>query len=350
MARKIALVVLLVALIGVGVLVGLGRLPVSTLWIRLDRASEHFADGFQELRSEVRPLPVAFGEWPERREIQDVDWAGMAEALQRLNQLSLEALEREKHDVPQRLDFRERTARENIVLLQGLAPLIGLVPTHAVTGGELTHPIILANLMATVLEQSGLFLDLGQREQISAIGQRFETRYQKLQAGYGDLTLRLEKVVDELVLKRDAFGQIEEILAAAQRETLASPEIHSRLYMDSLSPVSMVALQAQLLFENSPEDVRGAIVETFSLMYGIEITQLRAIDHVFDEWYEELRPILEPVSRIYRPTLDEIVVAGQAHLHLVQKVLSELDLDESTRQKLHAATEWIVPRVSANPG
>jgi hypothetical protein len=115
-----------------------------------------------------------------------------------MNGLFLELLASLEKGEPISQEMQAKIAAENGKLVRLAAGVLGKIPTHALANGEFSHPLVLANLLNAVLDDSGFPLTKAQKDAISRIGGGYDDAYERLQQGYTKDTPELEKVVDEL--------------------------------------------------------------------------------------------------------------------------------------------------------
>ena len=98
-----------------------------------------------------------------------------------------------------------------------LYEVITKVPSHApmAANGEFTHPVNLINLIAAMLDNSGVPLTARQRDELAAVGAAYDREAGRLEEGYDEGTWELAKILDELTLKRDIMLEVENRLRPA---------------------------------------------------------------------------------------------------------------------------------------
>lgn len=301
----------------------------------------------EKLAAAVSTLPVAFGEWAELDAIKNANWSEMGEAVDIMNALMIELYEGiEKGETPD-AELQEKIRAENNKLVRYAAQIMGKIPTHSPVNGEFSHPITLANLMGAMLEGGDMPLSDEQRAAVAQLGNEYEATYGELNAEYTENTPRLEKLVDELELKRDTMRGMENVLTDAQHDAVIQPAIHDRMQLDPLSPATMAVMLARSKNVGSIEELRGQLPGYLSEWSGISGEEhTEALGAIADAWIEDMKPLLTPVAKPeHFVHLDRTIIAGRAQVSAMKQLLSLPDLDEKARKALLNQMGWRVPQV-----
>ena len=303
---------------------------------------------------QVSPIPLVFGKWGEVDGVRNANWDEMSEAVENINALIKDAIDRDRagNPIPPR-ELQQSVTPWNAKLVRYLGSVTGSLPTHATVNGEYTHPITLANLMVQMLERVGLPISDQQYDAIAGLGDEYDREYDRLQKSYDDSTLQVDRVVDALALKADIMFNMESVLTAAQRGAIIVPEIHNRAFLDSRSPVLMVILTTKPVPVASAQAIRDLAPVGFAKYFGVAPETLDDHSALFDSWYKEVSSIFEkPVEAKNSPfyTLEQALISGRAHSHVVNTLLANLDLPQETVQRILADGAWSVPQVLVNSG
>jgi RNA polymerase sigma factor (sigma-70 family) len=294
---------------------------------------------------EASQLPISFGEFAELEGLKNADWPEMAQALKAMNGLFVELMESLEKGEPISPELQKKIVAENAKLVKLAAQVMGKIPTHSPVNGEFTHPLILANLMSAVLEESGLPLEKSQAEAIARLGKDYEAKYARKQEGYSKETPELEKFVDELELKNECVHKIRDAFSAEQKEAVVPSELADRLQLDVLSPgVAMVLSLEHKTYESA--DQARAQFET-SLLKDLHMDAgSPAVTAAFDAWYREVEPLLAPQPlKQEAPRLDPALLAGRAEVNLMRALLESGAISDQARAEILARRSWICPRV-----
>ncbi len=293
------------------------------------------------------PMPIAFGKFAELDGFRATNWPHVGRAVLIMNASFVEIAEDQGKGISPKPELTRVIQRENTKLVKLVSGLLGLIPTHAPVNGEYTHPVTLTNLLAAALDLEGLPLSTAQKTRIAREGEEFERLYDRRQKEYGDDAPLIEKIVDELDLKRDCMDRIQEILTPEQRDLVLFPSIRHRISLDPFSPIQMVALLVKPLSYKSKERARSAYPSRVAERFEIDSKLLQDQKQIFDEWIAELEPIVsKPTDENAVLHIDEAIVAGRAHANLIKKLVGVLDLDEGTRREMLEERTWRAPRVT----
>ena len=304
------------------------------------------AEEKEKLAAEASTLSVPFGKWAELDAVKNANWPEMGEAVEIMNALVLELFESiEKGETPD-AELQEKIRAENNKLVRYAAQIMGKIPTHSPINGEFSHPITLANLMGAMLERGDLALTEEQTRTMARLGNDYEGDYDALDSSYNESTPRLEKLVDELELKRDTMRSMENVLTDAQREAVIQPAIHDRLQLDPLSPATMAAMLARPKNVSSLEELRGRLPGYFSEWFGVSDEHTEALGGIADAWIENMKPILAPDGKPDKFLhLDRTITAGRAQVEAMKQLLSLPELGEKARKAILNHLAWRVPQV-----
>jgi hypothetical protein len=303
------------------------------------------AEEKEKLAAAVSTLPVAFGKWAELDAIKNADWPEMGEAVEIMNALVLELYEIiEKGETPDS-GLQEKIRAENNKLVRYAAQIMGKIPTHSPINGEFSHPITLTNLMGAMLERGDTPLTEEQTRAMAQLGNEYEAHYDLLGSSYDESTPRLEKLVDELELKRDTMWSMENVLTDAQRDAVIQPAIHD-LQLNPLSPATMTTMLAKPKKVKSLEELRGRLPGYLSDWFGVSEEHTAALGGIADAWIEDMKPYLAPSAKPDKFLhLDQTIAAGRAQVNAMKQLLLLPELDEKARKAILNHLAWRVPQV-----
>ncbi len=304
------------------------------------------AEEKEKLAAAVSTLPVAFGKWAELDAIKNADWPELGEAMEIMNGLFVELYESiEKGETPD-AELQDKIRAENNKLVRYAAQIMGKIPTHSPINGEFSHPITLTNLMGAMLERGDFPLTEEQTRAMAQLGNEYEAHYDRLGSSYDESTPRLEKLVDELELKRDTMRGMENVLTDAQRDAVIQPAIHDRLQLDPLSPATMATMLARPKNVKSLEELRGRLPGYLSEWFGVSEEHTAALGGIADTWIENMKPHLAPSGKRERFLhLDQTIAAGRAQVKAMKQLLLLPELGEKARKAILNHLAWRVPQV-----
>lgn len=296
------------------------------------------------------PPPISFGSVADLEAIRKADWKDLAHSAAVMQSLFVEFGERIQVPKTVSPDWQSKVKDQEMKLMALAGKVFGQVPTNATGYGEFTHPLILSNVMAGLVENAGYPLSREQRADIAALGKDYEAEYARLQREYGEDTPKLEKVLDELELKRTAMNAVQDILTPEQREATGPAELRDRIGFDLLSPLLMAKMSAQERPVESAEGMRTALPKMAAEMYGLDAAQAEAAAPLFEAWVQEVEPILGPPSPDQSGfgvglTGSTALTTGEAQLKLIQGLLQLPGLSDAARTALLTGSVWVVPQL-----
>lgn len=297
--------------------------------------------------------PVRYGRWSEVEGIADLDWKAAADAAFQMRQklpelMKLVAAGTPAHELPQELMLD--VTRNNQKLIAIALDATGKLPTSgaASVNGVYTHPFMLLNLMARHLDAAGLPLDEGQVRALERVGQGYDQAYEQTVAGYGPNTLTLEKLLDELHLKRQTADAADAVLLPAQRDSLYDPASRHRYQMDIYSPTLMLAGMAEPLGVASEAELPAKLAEVAA---GWGATLDPAADDLLRRWASDALAGRPPAGEIDSGmfTIDAALQSGRAQLAAMKTLLGRPDTTPAVRQKLLEAPGLVIPTLLTPP-
>lgn len=240
-------------------------------------------------------MPIPYGRFAELEVLESADWLALAEALlemnRRLGEMEGRWIAGEEIDFAEKIDL----VRVNLSLVPFALNLIGQIPTSAMNGnGEFTHPVVVTNLSAAMLELVGLPLDESQRQQLAELGLQHEAEWDLLEAGYEEGVPRLERILDEVELKNMFMDGFREILTVDQHQVIEPVAgMENVMGFDALSPVLVFGESRNVLPVRSRDSVPDALRRRFAEIFDLQAAELEAHTEVFETWAREIDPYLE---------------------------------------------------------
>ena len=316
----------------------------------LDIDAQSVLEATRDAVAGASPMPVAFGKYAELDPFRAADWDGLADSVAVMQREIGALVAQQQRGAVVDTESQQRIQKENMRLARLAIGLIGQIPTHTTINGEFTHPLVLINLAAAVLDKAKLPLTSGQKAQLAAIGNEYENRYERRQASYSDATPRLGKVIDELELKKDAIDRMFEKLTPEQRAAVSPAGVRHVAQVDVLSPALSLAFVAHVEDYTVKERVRASFADEFAERFHLEPKHVTALAGALDAWYAEIEPLLDTVRDAQAPVhLDEAIKGGRAMAKLSVHALELPDLPERARGVLLANFVWLVPRLTSKP-
>jgi RNA polymerase sigma-70 factor (ECF subfamily) len=300
---------------------------------------------------EKHQLALAFGKYADLEGLAGADWPEMGGAVTAMTSLLLELFTGLEKGEPLNPELQKKIQEENTKLVRLAAGIMGKIPTHALTNGEFSHPLVLSNLLSAALEESGVPLTPAQKKALVQAGAGYDAAYERLQTGYTKETTELEKMVDELALKHEHIGKARQALTPEQQEAVLPPTLRDRMQIDILSPGVSTILSAQPKTFPSAAEARSQYQARMIKDLGIDAQLAASLSEPFDAWQEEVATLLAPrAGGQTPPRLDEALIAARAEVNLLRKLLATPGLSDQARAAILGRRGWIVPQVSEAKG
>ncbi len=317
----------------------------------LEPGAQGVLDIARQVVTEASPVPVSFGKYADLDALRASNWTQLGETVLKMNAAILKLYRQVAGGGVPDAALRNDIQRENGKLIKIASGIVGQIPTHGIGGnGEYTHPLILSNLIAAALDVAGQPFTSRQKTEIARAGEAFEREYDRRQATYTGETSVVEKLTDELELKRDCMKRVDDLLTPEQRDVIVVPEIRNRVQFDVLSPSTMVVLFVKPVNFKSRELVRSRFPSNFAKMYELDSSRLEAQTELLDAWYRDVTPVLEEAADEDELLhIDQVITAGRAQANLIKALLRLDDLSEKSREAMRSGPGWAVPRVTYEP-
>ena len=293
---------------------------------------------------------LSFGEHASLEELAAANWRELAEAAEAMDPLSADLIDKlEKGEDLQSSSLPIELAKANQKLVPFALKLNGKLPTHASGNGEFTHPIANWNLLAERLDLAGVPLSERQIRDLNRLGEDYDRDWAALQDGYGADALDIEKVLDELEIKKKYSDRVEDRLTAKQKDVIVNPVYRHMYAVDVHSPMLVIVGRAITVKKPTKDEVGDSAYRKFVEGFGLEDAGVTKESPIFDRWLQAVDPILEPVpaqtADLFR--YPEAIIAGRAQVAAMKEVLASFPLDDGTRTKIRSYEGLVVPRLIA---
>jgi len=224
---------------------------------------------------------------------------------------------------------------------------IDVLPTWAKHNGELTHPISHANLVAGELKAAGMPLSEQQVAQIEKLGLQWESDFESAQKKYNDATPRVQKMLDEYLLKGAFVDAVWDVLTVEQRDYLVDPKWLHVAFVDLYCTTLMIIHTSPIIVGADIGEIRGKLQAMLVEKYGIAEDQQAALGPLLDTWQSDVGTILDPVKQtdVKFYTYAQGAVAAKATAKLVSSIRDYVELSEENRAGLLDAYDIYIPRV-----
>lgn len=294
--------------------------------------------------AEKPALRIRFGPAKHQDALAKVkNWAELAEACRNLGPILKEYFELTAKGEKVPNELLQKVVGENNKLV-GLAMAVnGQFATHTPGNGEYTHPLVLGNLMSKHLELASLPLDDRQVDEIARIGGEFDERYVAMQASYGEQTFKLEKILDELELKRVYVERIVAIFGPEQRAALIDPAVKDLYAVDLYSPLLMLMQRVSPIGKPSVEELKKSVAKAWTRDWELGD---KSVDAIAEAFVRECAPVAVPPAAVGAFRIDDAIRAGRATIKAMKEALRTLALDEDTAKEIRTAGGFVVPRLT----
>ncbi|MBK8208130.1 MAG: hypothetical protein IPK87_15240 [Planctomycetes bacterium] len=292
-------------------------------------------------------VPIAFGKWAEMPAIRDANWdeiGGAAREMVPLLKELAEAMAEGKSPPPA---LMQKIGEHNRKLVNHYAKVMGSLPTHASSNGEFTHPINLANMLASQLKGAGKPLSDQQVSELVKLGDEYDRRWDELQKGYDEGTFKLQKKLDEADLKEWFKAEMLRVCSAEQRTIAVPPEVDGFVGLDLYSSGLIFQMAIEHLTAADQEALKTRIKAAIAEPTGIDAAVLDTAQFVFDDWLNGLQTQLAPRTRLQLQLLrtSEVIASGKAQLKAFKVLHSDYALGDEAKDALKGGEAVILPHV-----
>ncbi len=288
--------------------------------------------------------PIAFGELA-LSEFSAADWLRIAGDFQRAQSFLLEMQELQRQGKEPEAAFKEGVMREVLKYLQFTFRLMGKLPTTSPQNGEASHPLPQINLKAAMLELSGLPMTIDQKRAVARLGEAYGSDYGQMQAGYADGTLLLEKILDEIELKKDYSDLMQKELSREQRGQVLIDEDYQDTQYDLSSPLGLMSAQLRMVDAIDVEGLRREYTRALNEILKLDESSAASLETAMDYWIQEVSPLLNPQPKSRALNLDTALTAGRAQEKLQSYLLRFTNIDETARERILTNRVFLIPRI-----
>ncbi len=288
--------------------------------------------------------PIAFGELA-LPEFSTADWLEIAGDFQRAQNFLLEMQELQRQGKEPEAAFQEGVMREVLKYLQFNFRLMGKLPTTAFQTGEASHPLPQINLKASLLELSGLPMTTDQKRAMARLGEAYGSDYGQMQAGYADGTRQLEKIIDEIELKKYYSDLMQEELSGEQREQVLIDQDYQDTQYDLSSTLGLMSAQLRVVDAIDVEGLRLEYTRALNEILKLDEGSAAWLETGLNYWIQEVSPLLNPQPKSRVVNLDTTLIAGRAQENLQSHLLRLASIDETARERILTNRVFLIPRI-----
>lgn len=308
----------------------------------------------ERLKAELQPYREAaalrgptftFGESGKLEAIREADWKEMAQADAVIQQCLIMIYEcgQKGEPVPDQvyIDLQENTEKMRKYEYRTIRKM----PTAAEHNGELTHPISMANLLATTLKLAGKPLSQSQVTSINALGEQFDADFAKLRAAYTEKTLRTQKMLDEYLLKDKFRDAMLALLDADQYALVVVPAVFKVAGLDLHDVSLMIIHTSPIITGDTTAKISTKLQDVLRKRYELSAEQEVQLATAIDGWMQDLTPLTPCAKNMARNyTCAQGAQAGAATVRLQTEMLNVLSLTEDQRKKILNDNGFFIPR------
>lgn len=309
----------------------------------------------ERLKAELQPYREAaalrgptftFGESGKLEAIREADWREMAQADAVIQQCLIKIYEcgQKGEPVPDQvyIDLQENTEKMRKYEYRTIRKM----PTAAEHNGELTHPISMANLLATTLKLAGKPLSQTQVTSINALGEQFDADFAKLRAAYTEKTLRTQKMLDEYLLKDKFRDAMLALLDADQYALVVVPAVFKVAGLDLHDVSLMIIHTSPIITGDTTAKISTKLQDVLRKRYELSAEQEAQLATAIDGWMQDLTPLTPCAKNMARNyTCAQGAQAGAATVRLQTEMLNVLSLTEDQRKKILNDNGFFIPRL-----
>ncbi|MFN0058066.1 MAG: RNA polymerase sigma factor [Planctomycetota bacterium] len=291
-------------------------------------------------------LVIAFEPHARLPELRTARWTELAQSALRIQRNLHATMVEHARNLPATDALEEVLRRDLAALSHFTSTLTGKLPSHAPQSGEFWHPIVIANLLAAMLSESGLSLSREQIAEYVAIGAEFEQLdAERIRETTPD-TPRLVLFIEELELRQVCCESFKSVLTDEQKHSVYDSQFENRFLFDLLSPLYSAGDRVRFVDSTSTQEATMSLKSELIRLVGPEVAESRAAA----DYWTELQPLLEAAPwEFLPPSADHVLAAGQARARLWLTLAGAADTPPAVRTWISRDTYWPVPRVASSP-
>lgn len=277
-----------------------------------------------------------------------VDWASMGTVTKEMSDLLVklvEALDRGE-DMP--MEVAVEIGKLNMKLVEQLPELMKAGLPGTGPNGVFSHPLVVGNHLASLLQQAGQPLSEAQRSALAAAVRHYTGENDGI---HGDSTsLGLEKVLNEAAMKERLYDEAANLLSPEQRR-LMYPEGAGRYNGSSLFRSGILwSTVAEPIEANSAADYATQITSKVERQLGFDAATAARIRAIIEQnaaaapaavWSDKASPAERSAGRFLRS--DRAPAAAATQVAWMRQVLRDVPMSDEQRKKLQSMSRVFVP-------
>jgi len=224
----------------------------------------------------------------------------------------------------------------------------GKLPSHVSNkNGELTHPLVMANLLVGELEEAGCPLTADQRQKLATLGEDFEKHWKWRQGLYTGATLKLEMVLDEVELKQWFMDGMLALLTQEQRNTVVDPQTQGIFCAELFNSGILLHCQCEFVPAASRVDLKSLLLDRLAGLWKVERVSLENNAWILDAWLDQIGSQVEPAEsgRWAMAWTNDVVICARGYMDMLHNYMRVLDINVETREAMRQNSWFFIPRV-----
>lgn len=313
-----------------------------------EKAGEAEEEGTEVVEAgAARQARIKSGKFGDLEELEAADWKTLASAVGEIHSVFQQMREQAENgatDEDPELIKKVGLANSNLIPLA--ISLMGKIPTEgAPANGEFTHPVVMANMMQSLLENEGVPLSPKQIREVSQLIEEYDEQFPTVVQGGDENLPRISRVARELDMKFAFKQSFEEILDDRQYERIALPGVHNSL-RDIFSGSPMVMGMMKPTVADTPDAVIQRVGDQFAENFGLGESQRAALEPALAEYREVAGKQMPRKKEIDTMSTARLVDLAEAQGKLFQAMQQLPDVSEESAEKIREFKGMVIPALS----
>lgn len=272
----------------------------------------------------------------------NADWKKLGVSIKDMNELMPELMKSIAAGKQPNPALMTKLQKSNMVLaafaIQSSSELDGTGPN-----GAFTHPAVMANLVHSLLEESGDPLTEDQSKIINALGDTWLQETANFEKSYNAETFQLEKMINEVDTKQRFIDGVRNNLTDSQQQLLFNAETTGRAGVDLLSP-GLVYTQRRPLTDDDKAELKTDCLKQLWSLTGTANDDPKALEEF--KWIADAWLLASPLTKktyarrsveVTFPTVKVLQDSARAQLVAMKSLLREGRLKEDEEKNLKAS-------------
>ncbi|MFN0205464.1 MAG: hypothetical protein ACKVS6_04030 [Planctomycetota bacterium] len=216
-----------------------------------------------------------------------VDWKAMGDGTKQLAG--------KLQELAQLLEKGEKPSMELMGDIQAMNGLLikatGILVENGVPGegpnSTFTHPMVVANLLATLMKSGGAELTAAQSAAMNELAQKLTDQDDFRRSRYAEGDLRLQHVIDEIALRARFYKEAAQLLSPEQAALVDYPGMKGRTGLDILGTGVAWAQFARPMPLEGSDSVSASMIKNISGNVKINDTQSADVAKIVNKWMDK---------------------------------------------------------------